>query len=205
MSQERLVYVPLNVVFPENTISEIRDFVTNVANSEFNNAGSEKSLYKHRAIETAYFSLFIAEKYDEKEQLKRIKEHGLKVIATNGPLIIPLLIDDLKLPITEQELSGINMNRLSGDDLKSLEHINVDLYPKDAKKRLEILGISRDDWDRFTQNEQQGFSDIPNPGSHEITALIMISRGEIKRNLRDVYTALRASEDLPPAFSRLVK
>ena len=205
MDEERLIYIFPNINFSENTIPEIREFVNNVANSDFNYKGTGPSLFEHTAINMAYDYLFIAEKYSESQQLQRIKEHGLRTIATNGPLIIPLLIDKLKLPITEQELTRINMNRLSEEELKNLEHINVDLLPEDAQKRLENLGISKDDWDHFLGNEQQAVIGIPNAGSHELTALIMISRGSIKRNLRDVYTALRASKGLPPEFSGLVE
>lgn len=205
MDTEKLHYVSTKINFSENTIPETREFVNNVANSDFNYKGTGLSLFEHTAIHMAHYYLFIAEKYSEREQLQKIKEHGLRTIATNGPLIIPLLIDKLKLPLTEQELTRINMNRLSEEELKNLEHIDVDLLPEDAQKRLENLGISEDDWDHFLENEQQAATGIPNSGSHELTALIMISRGSIKRNLRDVYTALRASEGLPPEFSRLVE
>jgi hypothetical protein len=97
------------IELPENLVPEARGFIENVEAKRKSNPDFGKSTYGHAAVTLAVSARNRAYyKASEEEQKECLRLAALHLIEEYGKGIIPLLRDELKLALTDEDLASIN-------------------------------------------------------------------------------------------------
>jgi len=98
----------LPIELPERLIPEAREFIGNVEAKRKANPDFGESAYGHAAVTLAVSARNKAYyKASEEEQREWLRSAALRLIKEYGEAILPLLRDELKLAVTDEDLASI--------------------------------------------------------------------------------------------------